>query len=90
MGNEQWAIYNRQDSKTLFHVQTHTFRVAAVFGSIHALNGCNTVAECTGVRNKKCIFENKSSFWQVLEEKVCAGIRCTFIIAQPSLPFVIA
>ena len=49
---------------------------------IHTLNGCNAIAEITCMRNKQRIFEHISSFSQVAEKEISAGIFGAFIITQ--------
>ena len=48
--------------------------------SVHALDGSNSIAEITGMGYEKRVFENIGSSPQIIKEKICAGIFCSFII----------
>src|SRR5665811_347783 len=75
---------------SLANIYSYAFAVCCKPGSVHALNGCNAVAEVATVCYKHRVFKNVSAFCKPAKKEVGACIFGTLIISETALVFILA
>jgi hypothetical protein len=64
--------------------------VGGKFRSVHTLDSGDAVTEIASMGYKQGILKYISSFAEIIEKEICAGIFCGLVVAKGALPFVTA
>ena len=80
---------NELTNTHLFHQNPTSSAMASKLGSIHTLNGCNSVGKIPFVGDNQRIFKNICSTFEVVDKEVGGIVFGGLIVTQTVLPFVL-